>query len=453
MNLLYYTKLAISQQMIEKLPINLLSQRVSEFPRDTENLPPIPNIKQNIIELKAALLDANVFGIHESRIIIPKEENKSHTEIKEEIIEFAGKAKQDETLIFYYAGHGTKDERNKVYFTAKDTKQNLLEVNGIAMDFVQDKLAKSNAKRKIVILDCCYSGAFSKGRMGGGYQDEINQFTGSYVMASSDHNTLSQFNPDDAEQPTYFTQKLLQVLKEGIVSQNPFVETEEIYEEVKKRLKEANLPAPTQSIREEGNQIPFAKNPKFTDFEQTDFEKLKNAYFAENKDLNTIQQLIHQLDDFLEKYPKSTHKKEINTWLKVSEDEKEWIEACQKNKISAYREYQDKNPEGNYFAKASEKISEIRKKEQIIPQKPIKEEPKQELIIKTNPQSPLTIPLITPLPNKINSEMVSKINLYMAYVEGGTFEMGYKRDKDGEDNDNMIHSIPLHQVYYNMSVI
>jgi formylglycine-generating enzyme required for sulfatase activity/Leucine-rich repeat (LRR) protein len=55
-------------------------------------------------------------------------------------------------------------------------------------------------------------------------------------------------------------------------------------------------------------------------------------------------------------------------------------------------------------------------------------------LIKNQPLPPLIIPI------------TEDLNIEMVYVEGGTFEMGYQKDRDGEDNDYMERSKPLHQV-------
>jgi len=181
--------------MIDFSKYKVLLIGVSKYLKDVENLPPIPNIEQNISKLNKIFQDSNIFGIPDKNIVSSLDDNS--TEITDRIVDFLGAVRKEETLIFYYAGHGKQDEKNKVYFTAQNTKQASLRSNGISMDFVRDEIASCKASRKIVILDCCYSGAFFKGTMGGGYQDEINQFTGSYVITSADHKTLAQFNPDD----------------------------------------------------------------------------------------------------------------------------------------------------------------------------------------------------------------------------------------------------------------
>lgn len=51
-----------------------------------------------------------------------------------------------------------------------------------------------------------------------------------------------------------------------------------------------------------------------------------------------------------------------------------------------------------------------------------------------------------PLPKQITIPLARNLNLEMVYVEGGTFEMGYKEGRDGEDNDAVKDTKPLYQV-------
>jgi uncharacterized caspase-like protein len=65
-------------------------------------------------------------------------------------------------LLLYMAGHGDLDDRGNFYFVARNTKNERLRASGIADRFIHETMVRSFAKRQILILDCCFSGAFSK---------------------------------------------------------------------------------------------------------------------------------------------------------------------------------------------------------------------------------------------------------------------------------------------------
>jgi DivIVA domain-containing protein len=71
----------------------------------------------------------------------------------------------DHQLLLYFSCHGVKNDRGRLYFTAPNTKLTRLASTGISSDFVAEQLYECRARRIILILDCCYSGAFTRGMM------------------------------------------------------------------------------------------------------------------------------------------------------------------------------------------------------------------------------------------------------------------------------------------------
>ncbi|MDJ0727801.1 MAG: substrate-binding domain-containing protein [Prochloraceae cyanobacterium] len=86
----------------------------------------------------------------------------------EEAIEmlFSGRTKDDLALLFF-SGHGIKDDAGRLYFatpiTRKNRKGELVKATAVPANFVHDIMSNSRCRREIVILDCCFSGAFAEG--------------------------------------------------------------------------------------------------------------------------------------------------------------------------------------------------------------------------------------------------------------------------------------------------
>src|SRR4028118_599732 len=78
-----------------------------------------------------------------------------------------GDGKRDDLLVLFFSGHGVKDESGNLYLTTRTTRKNdrggLIRSSAIAARFVQEIMNDSRAKRQVVILDCCFSGAFGEG--------------------------------------------------------------------------------------------------------------------------------------------------------------------------------------------------------------------------------------------------------------------------------------------------
>ena len=74
-----------------------------------------------------------------------------------------------EIALFYFSGHGVFNELGG-YIVTPDYKTN---DEGVSMDEILTLANKSKAKDKIIILDCCYSGAFGSPASTGGATAQI----------------------------------------------------------------------------------------------------------------------------------------------------------------------------------------------------------------------------------------------------------------------------------------
>ncbi len=70
---------------------------------------------------------------------------------------------RDDLLLLHFSCHGVKDVAGRLYFAARDTELAMLAATGVPAAFVNDVLAHSPVRRVIIVLDCCYSGAFARG--------------------------------------------------------------------------------------------------------------------------------------------------------------------------------------------------------------------------------------------------------------------------------------------------
>ena len=58
------------------------------------------------------------------------------------------------------------DLRRRLYFAARDTIKDRLAASGVESHWLLDQLEDCRARRQVVILDCCFSGAFARGSKG-----------------------------------------------------------------------------------------------------------------------------------------------------------------------------------------------------------------------------------------------------------------------------------------------
>ncbi|MGW0651162.1 caspase family protein, partial [Streptomyces umbrinus] len=74
---------------------------------------------------------------------------------------FFTKAARDDLLLLHLSLHGWKDTRGRLHFVMCDTERDYLGSTAINAELVGDWMGHSRSRRIVVLLDCCYSGAFS----------------------------------------------------------------------------------------------------------------------------------------------------------------------------------------------------------------------------------------------------------------------------------------------------
>ena len=89
-------------------------------------------------------------------------------EIRIAVEEFLSGQRPGDLSLVYLSCHGLMDARRRLYFAATDTVKDRLAATGIEARWLLDQLEECRARRQIVILDCCFSGAFAAGSKGDG---------------------------------------------------------------------------------------------------------------------------------------------------------------------------------------------------------------------------------------------------------------------------------------------
>jgi WD40 repeat protein len=91
--------------------------------------------------------------------------NEPWYRVREEVEGFFAEHRRNDLLLLYFSCHGVKDPNGQLYFATTDTKFSRLAATGISSSFVNEQMDRSRSKRIVLLLDCCYSGAFTRGLM------------------------------------------------------------------------------------------------------------------------------------------------------------------------------------------------------------------------------------------------------------------------------------------------
>src|SRR3990172_3444223 len=116
--------------------------------------------------------------------------NEQASAVIEAIDEFFDQKKPDDLLVLYFSGHGIRDEIGSLYLAFKNTIRTRLRSTAIKSNYIHEAMEQSRSKRQVLILDCCYSGAFPQGtkaEVGGmmGMTQALQGY-GRFVLTASD---------------------------------------------------------------------------------------------------------------------------------------------------------------------------------------------------------------------------------------------------------------------------
>jgi hypothetical protein len=171
-------------------------------------------------EALANILKDPTIGDFEVRTLLDEPSYK----VNEEIQAFFSDRGREDLLLLYFSCHGIKDEEGQLYFATSNTSRKLLDATAISANFVNRMMFRSRSRRQLLLLDCCYSGAFAKGLVSradkkihtGDYFDEGR---GRIVLTASDSMQYSfeadTLNVEVKDPGSIFTRAIIEGLKTG----------------------------------------------------------------------------------------------------------------------------------------------------------------------------------------------------------------------------------------------
>ncbi|NEZ55495.1 caspase, EACC1-associated type [Adonisia turfae] len=234
---------------------------VSEY---QAGLAPLPGAVKDAAAMKQVLEQQGNFD--EIQVL----ENPDPLELQEAVeVIFSGRKKEDLALVFF-SGHGIKDDRGRLYFATRLTRKNargeLVKATAVPASFLHDIMDNSRCKRQVIILDCCFSGAFAEG-MQTKSDDTVDLQTqlggeGRAVLTSSS-STQYSFEQDQ-ETLSVYTRFIIEGIQTGAADtdNDGFISIDELHEYASAKVQEA-APAmrPKIYIVEEGFKIHVAQAP------------------------------------------------------------------------------------------------------------------------------------------------------------------------------------------------
>lgn len=161
--------------------------------------------------------------------------NPSRDQILEALEQNSRRLQPEDKLIFYYAGHGKRAQTGKLYLIARDTKLDTIRTTGVPIDQVLEIMQDSRSSQRIMILDCCHSGAVGeefRGEISDSFQD-LARARGTCILAASTGIQLAE----ERESVTndrgngIFTRYLVEGLRTGLAAKDAeFITVDNLYD-------------------------------------------------------------------------------------------------------------------------------------------------------------------------------------------------------------------------------
>ncbi|MDI5970747.1 caspase family protein [Streptomyces sp. SL13] len=213
-------------------------------------LPALPAAVNNALALRDVLTSDAVLGVppENCRVVL---DPRARLVLSEAVREAAAAAQ--DTLLIYYSGHGIVDpEVDGLHLAAHDSDTGEIDLTALPYEWINRVLKASPATRRVIILDCCFSGLVLRnfGALG---------TDGTYILTATSA-SLPAHSPV-GETHSAFSGALLQVLREGIPGAGPCLTLGRIYQAMCEILREAGRPQPRCLDGNGAGSLPFVGNP------------------------------------------------------------------------------------------------------------------------------------------------------------------------------------------------
>jgi hypothetical protein len=192
--------------------------------------------------LAGVLSDPDVAGFKVKVLI-----NEPTHVVGEAIGDFYDSCGRDDLSSLYFSGHGLKDDDGRLFLATKNTRRDRLRFTALGAELISDAMDACLSRRKILVLDCCYSGAFPAGRVSKAdpavHTIERFQGKGRAVLTASDSTQYSFEGAKISGQATQsvFTHFLVEALSTGAadLDGNGNISLDELYRYVRERVIQA----------------------------------------------------------------------------------------------------------------------------------------------------------------------------------------------------------------------
>ncbi len=231
------------------------------------NLASLPGTQTDIQEMQRVLQKPQVGGFDVVELLPNPDPTQMQLAIEKL---FQENRSRDDLILLYFSGHGVKDDNGTLYFATRITQKNqqgrIFTSTAVPVSFIQNCMSSSRSKRQLLILDCCFSGAFANDMKAKQAEEvlDIKAQLGGEGRAVLTSSTATQVSYEK-EGASIYTRYLVQGLETGAADRNSDgqISVDELHEYAKEKVQEA---APSMQpeiyVVKEGYKILLAQAPQ-----------------------------------------------------------------------------------------------------------------------------------------------------------------------------------------------
>lgn len=176
--------------------------------------------------------------------------------VQAQIEELFSSSSAEDLLLLHFSCHGLKSDSGELFFAVRNTRPDRLASSAVPADFVQRCIRASRSRSVVLLLDCCYGGAYGRGvtvrssgdanvmdnfpqqRLGGGRGRAVITASSAIEYAFEG----DRLADESALRPSVFTAALVRGLRTGEADRDEdgLVSLNELYDYVFDKVRETN---------------------------------------------------------------------------------------------------------------------------------------------------------------------------------------------------------------------
>jgi uncharacterized caspase-like protein len=247
-------------------------------------------------------------------------ENPPKQAVEEALYHLFNQRKLGDLVLFFFSGHGVRTQTGELYFAISETRKDetgIVEHTAIAASALHQRMERSASATQVMVLDCCFSGAFAKGYAGKDDSsiDIKTQLGGKGRAIFTSSSALEYSFHKEGASLSVYTNFFVEGVETGAADRDKdgLISVDELHTYVSHRVKQAAPGMTPQFFSEErGQKIFLARSPvrsepenlelKYREFvthlvERGSFQVARNDFsIPARKGLGLLQ--IKQIDTF-----------------------------------------------------------------------------------------------------------------------------------------------------------